>query len=299
MDVLRITPRGFCHGVVDAIRLAQEAGQTHAGPVYMLGYLVHNAHVVQELAQYNVQLIDLDDRFEGLEKIEGGTVILTAHGVSPAVKSRAMDRGLTVIDATCSDVYVTHDLIIDLVAKGYEIIYVGMPGHPEPEGAIGEAPDHVHLVSSTDDVAKLDLEAEYIAVTTQTTLSVWDTEDIIASVLDRYPSAEVHNDICLATQDRQEAAVAAADECDLVLVVGSERSSNSRRLVEVVRDIKGKPAYLVDTVSEIDLEWFVDTKRVGITAGASTPARVTRAVIEFVEAYEPAVTAPSGGNGRS
>ena len=299
MDVLRITPRGFCHGVVDAIRLAQEAGQTHAGPVYMLGYLVHNAHVVQELAQYNVQLIDLDDRFEGLEKIEGGTVILTAHGVSPAVKSRAMDRGLTVIDATCSDVYVTHDLIIDLVAKGYEIIYVGMPGHPEPEGAIGEAPDHVHLVSSTDDVARLNLEAEYIAVTTQTTLSVWDTEDIIASVLDRYPSAEVHNDICLATQDRQEAAVAAADECDLVLVVGSERSSNSRRLVEVVRDIKGKPAYLVDTVSEIDLEWFVDTKRVGITAGASTPARVTRAVIEFVEAYEPAVTAPNGGNGRS
>ncbi|MCY4112209.1 MAG: 4-hydroxy-3-methylbut-2-enyl diphosphate reductase, partial [Chloroflexi bacterium] len=125
MDVLRITPRGFCHGVVDAIRLAQEAGQTHEGPVYMLGYLVHNAHVVQELAQYNVKLIDLDDRFAGLEKIESGTVILTAHGVSPAVKSRAMDRGLTVIDATCSDVYVTHDLIIDLVDKGYEIIYVG------------------------------------------------------------------------------------------------------------------------------------------------------------------------------
>ena len=289
MDVLRITPRGFCHGVVDAIRLAQEAGQTHEGPVYMLGYLVHNAHVVQELGQYNVQLIDLDDRLAGLEKIEGGTVILTAHGVSPAVKMQAMDRGLTVIDATCSDVYVTHDLIIDLVDKGYEIIYVGMPGHPEPEGAIGEAPDHVHLVSSTDDVANLNLDAEQIAVTTQTTLSVWDTDDIIASILVRYPSAEVHNDICLATQDRQEAAVAAADECDLVLVVGSERSSNSRRLVEVVRDIKGTPAYLVDTVADLDLEWFVDTKRVGITAGASTPARVTREVIEFVEAYEPAI----------
>ena len=289
MDVLRITPRGFCHGVVDAIRLAQEAGQTHEGPVYMLGYLVHNAHVVQELGQYNVQLIDLDDRLAGLEKIDGGTVILTAHGVSPAVKMQAMDRGLTVIDATCSDVYVTHDLIIDLVDKGYEIIYVGMPGHPEPEGAIGEAPDHVHLVSSTDDVANLNLDAEQIAVTTQTTLSVWDTDDIIASILVRYPSAEVHNDICLATQDRQEAAVAAANECDLVLVVGSERSSNSRRLVEVVRDIKGTPAYLVDTVADLDLEWFVDTKRVGITAGASTPARVTREVIEFVEAYEPAI----------
>ena len=126
-------------------------------------------------------------------------------------------------------------------------------------------------------------------MTTQTTLSVWDTEDIIASILVKYPSAEVHNDICLATQDRQEAAVAAANECDLVLVVGSERSSNSRRLVEVVRDIKGTPAYLVDTVADLDLEWFVDTKRVGITAGASTPARVTREVIEFVEAYEPAI----------
>ena len=291
MDVLRITPRGFCHGVVDAIRLAQEAGQAHEGPIYMLGYLVHNAHVVDELAQYGVELIDFDDRLAGLERIEEGTVILTAHGVSPAVKSRAMDRGLTVIDATCSDVYVTHDLIIDLVDKGYEIVYVGKSGHPEPEGAIGEAPDHVHLVSSTDDVARLNLGAARIAVTTQTTLSVWDTQDIISAILVKYPFAEVHNDICLATQDRQEAAVAAADECDLVLVVGSERSSNSQRLVEVVHDIKGTPAYLVDTVTDIDLEWFVNATRVGITAGASTPARVTREVIEFVEAYEPAVTA--------
>ncbi len=291
MDVLRITPRGFCHGVVDAIRLAHETGLSHEGPVYMLGYLVHNAHVVDELAQYGVELIDFDDRLAGLDRIEHGTVILTAHGVSPAVKSRAIDRGLTVIDATCSDVYVTHDLIIDLVDKGYEIVYVGKPGHPEPEGATGEAPDHVHLVSSMNDVARLDLDTEQLAVTTQTTLSVWDTQDIISEILTKYPFAEVHNDICLATQDRQEAAVAAAGECDLVLVVGSERSSNSKRLVEVVHDIKDTPAYLVDTVVDIDLEWLVNATRVGITAGASTPARVTRKVIEFVEAYEPAVTA--------
>ena len=290
MDVLRITPRGFCHGVVDAIRLAKEAGESHEGPVYMLGYLVHNAHVVDELAQYGVTLVDFDDRLAGLDEIDSGTVILTAHGVSPAVKARAMERGLTVIDATCSDVYVTHDLIIDLVGKGYEIIYVGKPGHPEPEGAIGEAPDHVHLVSSTDDVARLNIESDKIAVTTQTTLSVWDTEDIISAVLAKHPGAEVHNDICMATQDRQEAAVVAADECDLVLVVGSGRSSNSKRLVEVVRDVKGTPAHLVDTVADIDLDWLAGTKRVGITAGASTPARLTRDVIEFVESYEPAAT---------
>ena len=293
MDVLRITPRGYCHGVVDAIRLAAEAGRTHEGPVYMLGYLVHNAHVVEELTEQGVELVDFDDRLAGLDQIDHGTVILTAHGVSPAVKQKAMRQGLTVIDATCSDVYVTHDLIIDLVGNGYEIIYVGKPGHPEPEGAIGEAPDHVHLVSSVDDVQNLRLDGPKLAVTTQTTLSIWDTHDIIDAVRSKYPHAEIHNDICLATQDRQEAAVHAADECDIVLVVGSQRSSNSQRLVEVVRELKGTPAYLVDNVDEIDLAWLDGCTRVGITAGASTPARVAREVIEFVEAYEPVAAGAS------
>lgn len=287
MNVLRITPRGFCHGVVDAIRLANEAGAQHQGPVYMLGYLVHNAHVVNELAENGVQLVDFDDRMAGLDQIDHGTVILTAHGVSPAVKQRAIDKGLTVIDATCSDVYITHDLIIDLVSRGYDIIYVGKQGHPEPDGAIGEAPGHVHLVSTVDDVARLNLRNDLLAVTTQTTLSIWDTQDVIDAVVARYPHVEVHNDICLATQDRQEAAVKAAEVCDLVVVVGSDRSSNSHRLVEVVRNVKQTPAYLVDSAEEVDLTWFKPGMRVGVTAGASTPARVTRQVIELIEAYEP------------
>ncbi|MCY3956874.1 MAG: 4-hydroxy-3-methylbut-2-enyl diphosphate reductase [Chloroflexi bacterium] len=287
MDVLRITPRGFCHGVVDAIRLANEAGAQHQGPVYMLGYLVHNAHVVNELAENGVQLVDYDDRMAGLDRIEHGTVILTAHGVSPAVKQRAIDKGLTVIDATCSDVYITHDLIIDLTSRGYEIIYVGKRGHPEPDGAIGEAPGHVHLVSTPEDVAALDLDNDLLAVTTQTTLSIWDTQDVIDAVVAKYPQVEVHNDICLATQDRQEAAVEAAEVCDLVIVVGSDRSSNSHRLVEVVRNVKQTPAFLVDSADDVDLGWFKPGMRVGVTAGASTPARVTRQVIELIEAYEP------------
>ncbi len=287
MNVLRITPRGFCHGVVDAIRLANEAGAQHQGPVYMLGYLVHNAHVVNELAENGVRLVDFDDRMAGLEQIQHGTVILTAHGVSPAVKQRAIDKGLTVIDATCSDVYITHDLIIDLVSRGYEIIYVGKQGHPEPDGAIGEAPGHVHLVSTVEDVARLNLRNDLLAVTTQTTLSIWDTQDVIDAVVAKYPHVEVHNDICLATQDRQEAAVKAAEVCDLVVVVGSDRSSNSHRLVEVVRNVKQTPAYLVDSADEVDLSWFKPGMRVGVTAGASTPARVTRQVIELIEAYEP------------
>ena len=287
MDVLRITPRGYCHGVVDAIRLANEAGAQHQGPVYMLGYLVHNAHVVDELAENGVRLVDFDDRMAGLDQIEHGTVILTAHGVSPAVKQRAIDKGLTVIDATCSDVYITHDLIIDLTSRGYEIIYVGKRGHPEPDGAIGEAPGRVHLVSTPADVAALDLDSDRLAVTTQTTLSIWDTQDVIDAVVARYPHVEVHNDICLATQDRQEAAVKAAEVCDLVVVVGSDRSSNSHRLVEVVRNVKQTPAYLVDSAYDVDRSWFKPGMRVGVTAGASTPARITRQVIELIEAYEP------------
>ena len=287
MDVLRITPRGFCHGVVDAIRLANEAGAAHEGPVYMLGYLVHNAHVVDELAENGVKLVDFDDRIAGLEQIDRGTVILTAHGVSPAVKQRAIDKGLTVIDATCSDVYITHDLIIDLAGRGYDIIYVGKRGHPEPDGAMGEAPGRVHLVSMPEDVDTLQLDNDRLAVTTQTTLSIWDTQDVIDAVVAKYPHVEVHNDICLATQNRQEAAVQAADVCDLVIVVGSERSSNSHRLVEVVRDVKQTPAYLVDSADDVDVSWFRPGMRVGVTAGASTPARVTRQVIEVIEAYEP------------
>ena len=253
----------------------------------MLGYLVHNAHVVDELAENGVQLVDFDDRIAGLEQIDHGTVILTAHGVSPAVKQRAIDKGLTVIDATCSDVYITHDLIIDLAGRGYDIIYVGKRGHPEPDGAMGEAPGRVHLVSTPEDVDTLQLDNDRLAVTTQTTLSIWDTQDVIDAVAAKYPQVEVHNDICLATQDRQEAAVQAADVCDLVIVVGSQRSSNSHRLVEVVRNVKQTPAHLVDSAADVDLSWLKPGMRVGVTAGASTPARVTRRVIELIEAYEP------------
>jgi 4-hydroxy-3-methylbut-2-enyl diphosphate reductase len=250
--------------------------------------LVHNRFVVEQLAESGIRLVDCEDRLRGLDQIDSGTVVLTAHGVSPAVKARARAKGLTVVDATCSDVRVTHDLIADLAARGYEILYVGKRGHPEPEGAIGEAPERVHLVTCPQDVEALEVAASRLAVATQTTLSVWDTKDIVEAIRRKYPHAEVHNDICRATQDRQEAAVAAAEHCDLVLVVGGERSSNSRRLVEVVRDIGGKPAYLVDRAADIDLAWLEPGARVGITAGASTPAQLTREVIEFVEGYQPA-----------
>jgi len=288
MEVVKITPRGYCHGVVEAVRAAKMEGKAAGGaPVRMLGYLVHNPHVTDELRQHGVDLVDADDRLAGLDQVSAGTVIFTAHGVSPAVKAKAQARGLRMVDATCSDVVRTHDLVKDLAARGYEIIYIGKKGHPEPEGVMGEAPGRVHLVEDARDVETLTVEADRLAVTCQTTLSIWDTAALIERLKGRYPHIEVYNEICRATQDRQEAAVAAARECDVVIVVGSQRSSNSRRLVQVVEELARKPAFLVDTVKDIQLEWLRGKQKVGVTSGASTPTQLTREVIEYLEALPP------------
>jgi len=289
MDVVRITPRGYCHGVVEAIRIAKRVGAEKAGeePVTMLGYLVHNEHVTRELEENGVGLVDSADRMEGLSRVESGTVIFTAHGISPQVVRAAEERGLNVVDATCSDVTRTHNLVRRLVEEGNHVIYIGKRGHPEPLGVLGVAPDHTTLVETVAGVDDLDFPAgTRLAVTCQTTLSMWDTQEIINRLVERFPEIEVHNEICQATQERQEAAVLAADEVDCVVVVGSRRSSNSLRLVQVVKERKHKPAFLVDNASELDPEWFRGVARVGVTSGASTPTLLTRQVVAALEQME-------------
>jgi 4-hydroxy-3-methylbut-2-enyl diphosphate reductase len=286
MEVVKITPRGYCHGVVDAFRIAKRVREETQGPVHMLGMLVHNTHVTDDLQNQGIALVDQPDRLAGLDQIKEGTVIFTAHGVSPQVKQRAIELGLKPVDATCSDVVRTHELVADLARKGYEVVYIGRKGHPEPEGVVGEAPGKVHLVQDPEDIDALQIEGDRVAVTCQTTLSVWDTEDMIGRVKARYPQAEVHNEICRATQERQEAAVEAAKDVDLVIVVGSTRSSNSLRLVEVVKKLGHKPAYLVDRMEDLDLSWFRGAKKVGVTSGASTPTQLTRRVIEYLETVD-------------
>ncbi len=289
MEVVKIRPRGYCHGVVEAIRALRQTSEQRAGePIAMLGYLVHNEHVTREFAELGVRLVDAPSRLEALDSVERGTVVLTAHGVSPEVKARAAAKGLNVVDATCSDVVRTHDLVRRLADQGYTIIYIGKVGHPEPEGVMGEAPDRVYLVQTLEDVDRLEIEAERLAVTTQTTLSIWDTQAIIERLRARYPHLEVHNEICNATQERQQAAVEAASECDVVIVVGSSRSSNSLRLVQVVEELAHRPAHLVDTAEDLRPEWFSGCRRVGVTAGASTPTALTREVIAALEQLEPA-----------
>jgi 4-hydroxy-3-methylbut-2-enyl diphosphate reductase len=286
MEVVRITPRGYCHGVVEAIRMAKKVGGEHQGePVTMLGYLVHNEHVTRELEGAGVRLVDAPDRMTGLEQIESGTVIFTAHGVSPRVVDAARARGLNVVDATCSDVTRTHDLVRRLLTEGYEVVYIGKRQHPEPEGVVGIDPARIHLIETMAEADAIDFApGTRLAVTCQTTLSVWDTKAIIDRLAERFPDIAVHNEICLATQERQEAAVRAAEDLDCVVVVGSSRSSNSRRLVQVVEERAGRRAFLVDTAADLDPTWFRGMRRVGVTAGASTPTQITRAVIAAIEA---------------
>ncbi|HXA41326.1 MAG TPA: 4-hydroxy-3-methylbut-2-enyl diphosphate reductase [Candidatus Solibacter sp.] len=300
MEVVKITPRGYCHGVVDAIKIARQLG-AEAGseavpqPVHMLGYLVHNEHVTDELKEHGVELVDEDDRFAGLQRIDDGTVIFTAHGVSPKVKEQAVAMGLRAVDATCSDVVRTHDLVKDLAGRGFHIFYIGQKKHPEPEGVIGEAPENVHLLEPLDFEAldHVDFPTEKLAVTCQTTLSQWDTISTIEEIQRRWPTVEVYNEICKATQERQEAAVEAAAHVDMVIVVGSSRSSNSKRLVQVVEELGHKPAHLVDSPSDIDDGWFAGVARVGVTSGASTPTWMTRKVIEYLERLGEPVPATS------
>jgi 4-hydroxy-3-methylbut-2-enyl diphosphate reductase len=203
------------------------------------------------------------------------------------VRRRAAEKGLTIVDATCPDVTRTHDLIRDKTGKGYEIIYIGKKGHPEPEGAIGIAPGKVHLIENEADIENLKLNTGRIVITNQTTMSQWDIRHLINRLLEQYPRAEVHNEICLATQLRQEAVAEQAKEADLVIVVGDPRSNNSNRLAQVAEEIAGVKAYRVADVTEINPEWLKGPRKVAVTSGASTPTPITKEVISYLEQFDP------------
>jgi len=291
MEVIKITPRGYCYGVVDALQIVRTMAKDPKvpRPIYIIGQIVHNRHAIEELTNLGVMTLDGANRTSILEQVTQGTVIFTAHGVSPLVKQRARERGLNCIDATCPDVTKTHDLVRELVAKGYYILYIGKKGHPEPEGVLGEVPGHISLVENEADVDALSLtaeQAEKLAISTQTTLSQWDTRRVIQYIKTRYPHAEVHIDICAATQSRQEAVVAQAQGADLTVVVGDPRSNNTNRLVQVSEEMAGVPAVRIEDLSQLNPAWLKGKKRIAVTAGASTPSQLTREVIRFIEQYQ-------------
>ncbi|WP_068773349.1 4-hydroxy-3-methylbut-2-enyl diphosphate reductase [Paenibacillus sp. FJAT-26967] len=292
MKVVKISPRGYCYGVVDAMALAMQTAKNLdlPRPIYILGMIVHNAHVTSFFEEEGVITLDGPNRLEILDQVTTGTVIFTAHGVSPEVRRIAREKGLTVVDATCPDVTKTHDLIREKTAEGYEIIYIGKKHHPEPEGAIGIAPDRVHLIETLEDadVLELALQNSRVLITNQTTMSQWDIKHIMKKLLERFPKAEIHNEICLATQVRQEAVAEQAKEVDLVIVVGDPKSNNSNRLAQVSEDIAGVKAYRISDVSEISRDWLMTVRNVGVTSGASTPTPITKEAIAYLEQFDPA-----------
>lgn len=289
LEIVKISPRGYCYGVVDAMVLALQTAknQNLPRPIYILGMIVHNAHVTEAFETEGVITLDGPNRLEILDQIETGTVIFTAHGVSPEVRKKAREKGLTVIDATCPDVTKTHDIIREKSEEGFHTIYIGKKGHPEPEGAIGVAPDMVHLIEKEDEIASLSFSSDVpLLITNQTTMSQWDIRHIIEKLKEKFPHAEVHNEICLATQVRQEAVANQAGEAQLCIVVGDPRSNNSNRLAQVSEEIAGVKAYRIADLSELKQEWLKGIDRVAVTSGASTPTALTKEVIDYLAQYE-------------
>ena len=289
MDIIKISPRGYCYGVVDAMVIARNASldQSLPRPIYILGMIVHNKHVTDAFEEEGIITLDGPNRLEILEQIENGTVIFTAHGVSPQVKARAKEKGLVCIDATCPDVEFTHDLIREKTADDYDVIYIGKKDHPEPEGAIGVSPDHVHLIENQEDVATLPdhLADKKLIVTNQTTMSQWDVSHIMDELKVQFPHIEVHKEICLATQVRQEAVAEQAGEADLLIVVGDPKSNNSNRLTQVSKEIAHTNAYRISSLNELKNEWLEGVEKVAVTAGASTPTPIVKEVITYIKNY--------------
>jgi 4-hydroxy-3-methylbut-2-en-1-yl diphosphate reductase len=278
--VLLLKPRGFCAGVVRAIDIVRIALDTFGAPIYVRKEIVHNSYVVNDLAQKGAIFVNELD-----EVPEGARVIYSAHGVSPAVRARAKERGLKVIDATCPLVTKVHVEAIKFAKQGYSLILVGHRDHEEVEGTQGEAPEVTQVVSTPEEVASLQVpDPNKVAYLTQTTLSLDEAGTMIKALKERFPNiAGPHaQDICYATENRQTAVKNVAHGADLVLVVGSRNSSNSNRLVEVSQNL-GTGSYLIDKAQDIRPEWLETVSTVAITAGASAPEILVQQVVEFLQ----------------
>src|SRR6266566_5104457 len=276
MDVLLANPRGFCAGVERAISIVERALAIHGAPIYVRHEVVHNKYVVEDLKSKGAVFV------EALAEVPpGSTVIFSAHGVSRAVRAEAESRGLRVFDATCPLVTKVHVEVAKMREQGREIVMIGHSGHPEVEGTMGQSDGGIYLIESIADVATLEVrDPSNLYYVTQTTLSVDDAVSIVDALKARFPSivGPKKDDICYATQNRQDAVKFMSSQCDAVVVVGSPNSSNSNRLREVAAK-RGVAAYLVDSAEELEAEWFAGKRRIGVTAGASAPEVLVQQVV--------------------
>jgi len=280
-EIILAEPRGFCAGVDRAIEIVERAIAKFGAPIYVRHEIVHNTYVVNELKAKGAVFIEELD-----EVPPGATLVFSAHGVSKAVQAEARARGFSIFDATCPLVTKVHVEVAKLAKEGFEFIMIGHKGHPEVEGTMGQLSSGIHLVEDVADVARVQpAQTEKLAVVTQTTLSVDETAEIVAALKARFPDIREpkKQDICYATQNRQDAVKVLSPQVDVVIVVGSPTSSNSNRLRELAQRL-GTEAYMVDAADELQPAWFEDKTRVGLTAGASAPEVLVTQVIERIRA---------------
>ena len=279
-EIVLANPRGFCAGVDRAIIIVEQALEKFGAPIYVRNEVVHNKFVVDELRAKGAVFVNELDKIPA-----GSTVIFSAHGVSKAIRAEAESRGLTAFDATCPLVTKVHIEVAKMRKAGMEIVMIGHKGHPEVEGTMGQSNEGMYLVEMPEDVAKLNVKTpEKLAFVTQTTLSMDDAALVINALQAKFPHihAPKSDDICYATQNRQDAVKIMAKDCDLVIVVGSPNSSNSNRLREVAQN-QGVEAYMVDNASFLKPEWLIGKKKIGVSAGASAPEILVKAVIEKLQ----------------
>jgi 4-hydroxy-3-methylbut-2-enyl diphosphate reductase len=283
-EILMAQPRGFCAGVDRAINIVEEALSRFGAPIYVRHEIVHNAFVVNDLREKGAIFV------EDLNEVpKGGIVVFSAHGVSQEVRKDAQGRGLQVYDATCPLVTKVHLEVVKMCKDGFTVLMIGHPGHPEVEGTMGQVKEGIFLVEKLEDIQKLSFsDDERIAFVTQTTLSVDETKEIVDALIKKYPNIvrPRKQDICYATQNRQDAVKFMAPQVEVVIVVGSVASSNSNRLRELSEKL-GVPSYMVDDPDQLKAEWFVGKKRVGLTAGASAPESLAQSIVKRIQEFGP------------
>ena len=283
-EILMAQPRGFCAGVDRAINIVNEALTRFGAPIYVRHEIVHNAYVVNELRDRGAVFVD------GLHEVpKGGIVVFSAHGVSQEVRKDAQERGLQVYDATCPLVTKVHLEVVKMCKDGFTVLMIGHAGHPEVEGTMGQVKEGVFLVEKVGDVDRLAFASdEKIAFVTQTTLSVDETKEIVDALTKKFPNIVQprKQDICYATQNRQDAVKFMAPQVEVVIVVGSAASSNSNRLRELSEKL-GVPSYMVDAPDQLKPEWFAGKKRVGLTAGASAPETLAQSIVDRIQEFGP------------
>ncbi|MBQ1288809.1 MAG: 4-hydroxy-3-methylbut-2-enyl diphosphate reductase [Erysipelotrichaceae bacterium] len=284
MEIKRVIPSGYCKGVVRAVMMAKQARKDHPGEkIYVLGRIVHNRYVAEALKLYDIETLEGPfSKEELLDQVDEGIIIFSAHGISSAIKQKALEKGLKVIDASCEDVIATQELIRKKLGEGFKVLYIGKKNHPEAEAVLSISKD-IHPVYSSADIEKIAPEGK-IFVTNQTTMSLFEVRDLFAAIAERFPEAEFEKEICSATTRRQQAVIDLKD-ADLLIVVGDPGSNNSNKLREIGLKNGVKEAFMIEDASQLEEAWLKGKEKIYVTAGASTPPYLTDQVMQTIKKY--------------